>query len=65
MGQTAKSTRENRTLTVDFHDQTTYFGPVPTKNSIRSISQTLMEFAHWPQTQPCKGVYKLLIRNIL
>jgi hypothetical protein len=51
MGQTAKSTRENRTLTVDFHDQTTYFGPVPTKNSIRSISQTLMEFAHWPQTQ--------------
>ena len=26
MGQTAQSTRENRTLTVDFHDQTTYFG---------------------------------------
>src|ERR1700716_776767 len=25
MGQTAKVTRENRTLTVDFHDETTYF----------------------------------------
>ena len=26
MGQTAKTPRENRTITVDFHDQTTYFG---------------------------------------
>jgi hypothetical protein len=25
MGQTAKATRENRTITVDFHDETTYF----------------------------------------
>jgi hypothetical protein len=25
MGQTAKVTRENRTITVDFHDETTYF----------------------------------------
>jgi hypothetical protein len=25
MGQTAKPTRENRTITVDFHDETTYF----------------------------------------
>ena len=25
MGPTAKPTRENRTITVDFHDQTTYF----------------------------------------
>ena len=25
MGQTAKRTRENRTITVDFHDETTYF----------------------------------------
>jgi hypothetical protein len=24
MGQTAKPTRENRTITVDFHDETTY-----------------------------------------
>jgi hypothetical protein len=24
MGQTAKPTRQNRTLTVDFHDETTY-----------------------------------------
>ena len=26
MGQAAKLTRENRTITVDFHDETTYFG---------------------------------------
>src|SRR5438270_9302777 len=26
MGQTAKVTRVNRTITVDFHDETTYFG---------------------------------------
>ena len=25
MGQTAKPTRENRTITVDFHDESTYF----------------------------------------
>ena len=25
MGQTAKPTRQNRTITVDFHDETTYF----------------------------------------
>ena len=25
MGQTAKVTRVNRTITVDFHDETTYF----------------------------------------
>jgi hypothetical protein len=25
MGQTAKPTRHNRTITVDFHDETTYF----------------------------------------
>ena len=25
MGNAAKSTRQNRTLTVDFHDETTYF----------------------------------------
>src|SRR6266576_933042 len=25
MGQTAKPTRENRTIIVDFHDETTYF----------------------------------------
>ena len=25
MGQVAKLTRENRTITVDFHDETTYF----------------------------------------
>jgi len=25
MGHAAKSTRQNRTLTVDFHDETTYF----------------------------------------
>ena len=25
MGQTVKATRENRTITVDFQDQTTYF----------------------------------------
>jgi hypothetical protein len=25
MGQTAKSLRHNRTITVDFHDETTYF----------------------------------------
>lgn len=25
MGQTAKVTRENRTITIDFHDETTYF----------------------------------------
>jgi len=24
MGQTTKATRENRTITVDFHDETTY-----------------------------------------
>ena len=26
MAQAAKLTRENRTITVDFHDETTYFG---------------------------------------
>jgi hypothetical protein len=25
MRQTAKPTRENRTITIDFHDETTYF----------------------------------------
>ena len=25
MGQAAKPTRDNRTLTIDFHDETTYF----------------------------------------
>ena len=25
MGQSAKPTRQNRTITVDFHDETTYF----------------------------------------
>jgi hypothetical protein len=25
MGQTAKAPRHNRTITVDFHDETTYF----------------------------------------
>ena len=25
MGESAKPTRENRTITVDFHDETTYF----------------------------------------
>ena len=25
MGQAAKATRENHTITVDFHDETTYF----------------------------------------
>ena len=28
MGQTAKPTRHNRTITVDFHDETTYFALV-------------------------------------
>ena len=28
MGHTAKPTRENRTITVDFHDETTYFALV-------------------------------------
>jgi hypothetical protein len=28
MGQTAKPRRENRTITIDFHDETTYFGSV-------------------------------------
>ena len=28
MGQTAKPTRQNRTITVDFHDETTYFALV-------------------------------------
>ena len=30
MGQTAKPTRHNRTITVDFHDETTYFALVGT-----------------------------------
>jgi hypothetical protein len=29
MGQIAKPTRYNRTITVDFHDETTYFALVP------------------------------------
>jgi hypothetical protein len=30
MGQTATPTRHNRTITVDFHDETTYFALVAT-----------------------------------
>ena len=37
MGQTAKPTRHNRTITVDFHDATTYF-------ALLDNSQAFVEF---------------------
>ena len=37
MGQTAKSLRHNRTITVDFHDETTYF-------ALLSNSKAFVEF---------------------
>src|SRR5712691_9097637 len=33
MGQTAKPTRHNRTITVDFHDETTYFALLDTPHA--------------------------------
>ena len=33
MAQAAKLTRENRTITVDFHDETTYFGLLGTPHA--------------------------------
>ena len=34
MGQSAKPIRENRTITVDFHDESTYFQLIRTSNSL-------------------------------
>jgi hypothetical protein len=38
MEQTAKPIRENRTITVDFHDETTYFALVGTTQAFTSLS---------------------------
>ena len=38
MGQAAKPTRENRTITVDFHDETTYFALLGNPKRLSSSS---------------------------
>src|SRR6266849_9908786 len=57
MGQTAKVTRENRTLTVDFHDETTYFALLGnTKAFVEFVLAFLLALGfQLPHKATCRG----------
>jgi hypothetical protein len=49
MGQFAKPTRENRTITVDFHDETTYFALLGnTKAFVEFVLAFILSIRPWP-----------------
>jgi hypothetical protein len=52
MGQTAKPPRENRTITGDFHDETTYFALLGNTKRSHSIGFSGGEFQLLPDILP-------------